>query len=1575
MSFTIADLQAILRLDKGNFSSELRSAESDFDRSVSRMETGATKSSKGLGIVGAAAVGGIAGAAVGAVAAAGDAITGTITGGLNAYKNLEDAAASAAAKAVDVNGKSQDEIKAQYTELRDHVMGVSRDLGAATVFDPGQVASSFDEIAASGYDISKVGNDELRPMLDLAASDMEYGLGNATKLTMSTLSQFNLTMEDSARVADVYAKGAAGSAAGLADFEYAMKMVGPVASQTGMSLEETTAIIGKLADKGYQGEMSGTALRTALLNLGAPTKAMSDALAKYGLTLDDINPRTHSFLEILDTLKAKGVDVYDFGEIFGKEGAAIISSVAGMTEEVRGFTTELENAKGVARTMADLKLDSLGGVWEEAKGAASELAITLGENLKPAAESILKTFSSIAPKIKEFINAVFQGDFKKIGSLIQEGFQGALGYVRSFVSDATAALSNFDFSGFGRDAANVGISIGKSIYDGIVNTNWVNVIKTVTGILLGGISAFASYGLTIGQAIYSGIVNTNWTGLASRIWNGIKSVATYFAELGTSLFNSLNNINWSGVGSKAAQEIQSLIEKAIDGLSDIGSRIASFIDGFSWQKTGSDVGSKLKSGIEAIKGWADKLKEGFLNGGWEETGRKVATTIQSGVSKITDWYRGLKDSLTTWATGNDPKTIGQKAGQAVVDALKIAFETGKSALASALDLANAIADHFRSKGGGNIVTGAIKEVIDWAKIGIEGGGQFLQAFTSEILGGIANAISSSIMEGIIAGMNGLSGLPYIGDTIGGWADEARTQLDDIYAKQAEENKGKYKPFSDFFSNTGTSSNANPNTQNYTPTLEAGETYEVGPDGKMYQVVGSTATTGSSSADLGLAAKLGATGEVFNKAGEIGKSKVRYGGKVYSPEEFAVQLAKEGRNENEIVAVLEDIKKNTKRSSGGSSFFFNENNVKEAISPIVAAATTSAAIQTQSSTQAGNNLVKYVTASGEGLYTKIDDAGSVFAIYGTNAGSTLLNNANKMSALYNSTWGSVNQSIIATNFQARDTQLSAANTIASLGLNNANSILTLQQNGAVKIGNSWGNSVDLSQDSWITGVEQAGQTWINGVTTAALILKSSLNSITPGSTGKKPGIFDVVGYKQPAGWGTGTSTGSKNTATFGLKDAKIVADNAQFEDSICQVDEWGMTPGLGQSLIDAGVLTPNYNYVSSKKPVAVGDIAKTGGLPASGSAGYVSVSPNGNATIGLKDAKIVANNAQMDDAICQVDEWGMTPGLGQSLIDAGVLTPNYGYKYQGSPAMVGDVANSIVQASQKSSNLVVSSGKTFSTGIQQSNVQTKDTFKAVSTDVTIAGQAWDGSIQASEFTWNNAIQATSQNTVMTAHTAGTFLTSSANQAASINTVNTAQNANAIRQASVQWSNDGKSVSTQFLTSGTTVNDGLKANATSLTSAADAIKNATAGMKQIGDMFVSASYIRGSSGGTVFGSSKGAWVGTGSTAIGGVGYRDWGGAAASAAYSGGYTGSWGNSSFHYGYDSGGISTAPQIAAVSERGQAEIHLTQRNVDEFFGIDRSSSSNKPMTIIFEVNGKQMAREIMPYAINEVKRIGLKTY
>jgi TP901 family phage tail tape measure protein len=218
--------------------------------------------------------------------------------------------------------------------------------------------------------------DHQESLLDLAIAT-QTDIKSTTEIVTATLDQFGLTMSDSQTVADVFARTIGSSQATMDMLSISFSYVGKVTKALKYSLEEISAILGILYNKGFDASMAGNALLDALSSLMNPTNAVSERLKAVclsinslmnptnivseqlktlGISVADVTPETHSMVDILDKLKAAGMNGTDAMKIFGDEAGPAMLALTRSTGDVRELTTSLEAAAGAAETMAAQEL-------------------------------------------------------------------------------------------------------------------------------------------------------------------------------------------------------------------------------------------------------------------------------------------------------------------------------------------------------------------------------------------------------------------------------------------------------------------------------------------------------------------------------------------------------------------------------------------------------------------------------------------------------------------------------------------------------------------------------------------------------------------------------------------------------------------------------------------------------------------------------------------------------------------------------------------------------------------------------------------------------------------------------------------------------------------------------------------------------------------------------------------------------------------------------------------------------------------------------------------------------------------
>lgn len=571
------------------------------DGAVSKMEKGVGKSATNIRKATGKMV--KAFAAVGAVAVVGLAVgVGKAT---MVFADFEQAVTNAAS----VTGQSG----AQYEATKRNIEELSKTLGETTVFSAMQAANAMYDLASAGYDVGNMVTSDLEPIMNLAAAT-QNDLTFATETVTSALGQFGMGINDSLRVSDVFARAVGDSKSKMESLSIAMRTVGPTAHSMGIDIESTTAYLGTLFDAGLRGEQAATGLKGAFGKLAAPTNAAAAALADIGLTVEDVNPLTHDFTTILETLNGAGIDASDMFKIFGQEGQASMAALLANTEGVRELEAALRDCGGAAEDMATKQLDTLKGTLTLLKSAFEGLMISVGSMAAPAIKDFAVKLKDAIPHIKTLIEdglvklkqiikdltptwenlssimASAKGIFTDIFIAISGGntdtktftdainsLTGALAKVFAWIDKhpgitklaVTIGLAAVAFAYIVPIVAAVGAAIG-SLLGAFATLQLIWMTTATTGAFIGGIIAAIGGPITVIIALVA-LLAAAWTTNFFGIRDKTKTVVDFIKKLFLGMVNFLGPlvVNWINSYIKTFNFLIPFLNKAGLNLNEI----------------------------------------------------------------------------------------------------------------------------------------------------------------------------------------------------------------------------------------------------------------------------------------------------------------------------------------------------------------------------------------------------------------------------------------------------------------------------------------------------------------------------------------------------------------------------------------------------------------------------------------------------------------------------------------------------------------------------------------------------------------------------------------------------------------------------------------------------------------------------------------------------------------------------------------------------------------------------------------------------------------------------------------------
>lgn len=280
------------------------------------------------------------------------------------------------------------------------------ELGADTAFSATEAAQGMENLAAAGFKTSEI-MDAMPGMLNLAAAAGE-DLASSADIAASTLRGFGLKARDAAHVADVLAENANRTNSSVSETGEAMKYVAPLARAAGISLEETAAAIGIMANAGIQGSQAGTTLRGALSRLSKPTDVMTQAMDELGVSFYDSEGKMLSLTDQVGMLQDAMEGMTDEQKnnylvtLYGQEA---LSGMLALINEGEGSLADLtaayENCDGAAETAAKTMQDNLKGAIEELSGSAESLGIVFYDSVADGLKDTVKVVNESVDDITE----------------------------------------------------------------------------------------------------------------------------------------------------------------------------------------------------------------------------------------------------------------------------------------------------------------------------------------------------------------------------------------------------------------------------------------------------------------------------------------------------------------------------------------------------------------------------------------------------------------------------------------------------------------------------------------------------------------------------------------------------------------------------------------------------------------------------------------------------------------------------------------------------------------------------------------------------------------------------------------------------------------------------------------------------------------------------------------------------------------------------------------------------------------------------------------------------------------------
>ena len=329
--------------------------------------------------------------------------------GLMAAMRVAEGFSKSMSKLSAISGATGDDLKALNAN--------AQELGKSTQFTAAQVADAQTELAKMGFTTTGILN-ATSGALDLAVvSGIE--MSEAAEIMAATMNGFGMATSEAGRITDIMAKSFVTSGLDAEKFRESMKLIAPAAKNMKVPIEQATAAIAVLADKGLAGSMAGTSLRRVLAELSAKTgKSFRESLDIYADRMDKVASTSGKAAIATEAVGARAKDVL-IGLIENRE-------------KLDDLTLSYEQAGGAAGDMVDTMEDNLSGDKKKMKSALEGLGIAVSNALalEKAMRGVVQFLSSGFNAVGNYFVTlgnrfeIVGNSFKILGKQVSLFFQG-----------------------------------------------------------------------------------------------------------------------------------------------------------------------------------------------------------------------------------------------------------------------------------------------------------------------------------------------------------------------------------------------------------------------------------------------------------------------------------------------------------------------------------------------------------------------------------------------------------------------------------------------------------------------------------------------------------------------------------------------------------------------------------------------------------------------------------------------------------------------------------------------------------------------------------------------------------------------------------------------------------------------------------------------------------------------------------------------------------------------------------------------------------------------------------------------
>lgn len=266
-------------------------------------------------------------------------------------------------------------------------------LGRTTEYTASQVTQLQTELAKLGFGQGSILS--MQKYILHFATAMGVDLGEAAEVAGSTLRSFNLSGKDTEDALSVLVEGANRSALSFERYKTSIGTVFPVAKTFGFTLRDIVALLGSLANAGFDASSAATATRNILLNLADASGKLAKRLGEPVKTFDGL-------FDGLIKLRKEGVNLAEALELTDRRSVSAFSTFLEGAESAKMLRSDLEDVSGVLETIAEERLQTVEGSTKLLQSAWEGLVLSFS-NSTGVIKTLIDELTSLTTSITNLL--------------------------------------------------------------------------------------------------------------------------------------------------------------------------------------------------------------------------------------------------------------------------------------------------------------------------------------------------------------------------------------------------------------------------------------------------------------------------------------------------------------------------------------------------------------------------------------------------------------------------------------------------------------------------------------------------------------------------------------------------------------------------------------------------------------------------------------------------------------------------------------------------------------------------------------------------------------------------------------------------------------------------------------------------------------------------------------------------------------------------------------------------------------------------------------------------------------------